>query len=352
MRLQALTSLEPPVPPPLKLPPHVVVVKNSTGRPYLYLQKYRGTPRAEPRVRLPDDPRSAEFWGEYARLMQLPQPRKPDKTFADLISKWQQSPEWAALAPSTRVEWTRHCKRIAAAWGELLVSNIQPADVLALRDAFAHKPADMNNTLRCLSSMLGWSVPRGWRSDNPCREVKPLKGGEGYAPWPLDAIHEAEQVLRPDLWWAVALALYTGQRSGDCLSMKWSAIRADGTILVTQEKTSKVVAVPQHRNLRIVLDTVPRRAVTVLTSTDGTPWTDGGFTASWRKNKPPLVKAGGLVFHGLRKSAVVMLLEAGCTDAEVRSITGQSQKMVEHYAKMVNQEKLAAAAILKWEGVR
>jgi hypothetical protein len=56
-----------------------------------------------------------------------------------------------------------------------------------------------------------------------------------------------------------------------------------------------------------------------------------------------------LVFHGLRKSAVVFLLEAGCTDAETAAITGQSRDMVEHYAKQVNQQRLAAAAILKWK---
>jgi hypothetical protein len=56
-----------------------------------------------------------------------------------------------------------------------------------------------------------------------------------------------------------------------------------------------------------------------------------------------------LVFHGLRKSAVVFLLKAGCMDAEVSAITGQSRQMVEHYARQVNQEKLAAAALLEWE---
>jgi hypothetical protein len=56
-----------------------------------------------------------------------------------------------------------------------------------------------------------------------------------------------------------------------------------------------------------------------------------------------------LVFHGLRKSSVVMLLECGCTDAEVAAITGQSREMIEHYALMVNQRKLARSAILKWE---
>jgi len=55
------------------------------------------------------------------------------------------------------------------------------------------------------------------------------------------------------------------------------------------------------------------------------------------------------VFHGLRKSAVVFLLEAGCSTAEVSSITGQSMQMVEHYAKEVNQPKLARSGMLKWE---
>ncbi len=55
------------------------------------------------------------------------------------------------------------------------------------------------------------------------------------------------------------------------------------------------------------------------------------------------------MFHGLRKSAVVFLLEAGCTDAEVAAITGQSREMVEHYAREVNQRRLAASAVLKWE---
>jgi len=33
----------------------------------------------------------------------------------------------------------------------------------------------------------------------------------------------------------------------------------------------------------------------------------------------------------------------------VQAITGQSLQMVEHYARQVNQKKLARSAILKWE---
>jgi len=62
-----------------------------------------------------------------------------------------------------------------------------------------------------------------------------------------------------------------------------------------------------------------------------------------------VVSKAGIVIHGLHKSAVVTLLEAGCTTTMVSAVTGQSLQMVEHYARGVNQTKLADAAILAWE---
>src|SRR5262249_24457319 len=91
----------------------------------------------------------------------------------------------------------------------------------------------------------------------------------------------------------------------------------------------------------------------ILVSTRARPWTRDGFKASWAKelNKPEMaeIRRRRFVFHGLGKSAVVFLREAGCSDAETASITGQSRRIVEHYAKQVNQRRLAAPAILKWE---
>ncbi len=345
------------------LPPHVWKARNRTGREYYYLTPHRGTDRQGATIRLPDDPSSQEFWVEYARLMHLPAEQMSGNTVRELDRAWggtwnkakkvdeNASPEWQAIGNKTKVEWRRHRRRIVEAWGDLEAKGIEPKHVLALRDSWAASPANANNLMRCLSSMLSWSVPRGWRAENPCREIKPLKGGPGYAPWPWDVIQAAEPELanagRDDLWWAVALALYTGQRLGDCLAMKWSAINDRGQIWVRQEKTGKELLIPIHKSLAAVIEKIPRRAVTILTSTDGTPWR--AFQTSWRKHKPKLVKERDLVFHGLRKSAVVTLLESGCTDAEVAAITGQSRQMIEHYSKQVNQARLATAAVLKWE---
>ena len=153
------------------------------------------------------------------------------------------------------------------------------------------------------------------------------------------------------MWQATAVALYTGQRQGDVIDMTWAALDG-GMIQVQQEKTGKRLAIRAHQRLLEVFSDMPRVSVRILTSTRGTPWTRDGFRASWQKSlQGPLaaIRESGLVFHGLRKSAVVTLLEAGCTDAEVSAITGQSRQMVEHYSRQVNQKRLASAAILKWE---
>ena len=153
------------------------------------------------------------------------------------------------------------------------------------------------------------------------------------------------------MWQAVALALYTGQRQGDVLAMTRAKIK-NGLIEVRQEKTGRCLVIPAHQRLLAVIETMQGSSVQLLTNTRGRPWTKSGFKASWQKAlRGPLapIKEARLVFHGLRKSAVVTLLEVGCTTAEVQAITGQSMQMIEHYAKQVNQKALAASAILKWE---
>ena len=61
------------------------------------------------------------------------------------------------------------------------------------------------------------------------------------------------------------------------------------------------------------------------------------------------LKEAGFVFHGLRKNAVNMLLEAGCTEAEVSAIVEMSEQMVRHYARDVNKRRLARSAMRKLE---
>ena len=343
------------------LPPHVHLMRKG-GRCYYYFQRARATAWAGPRTRLPGIPfdgdglPDAAWWQAYRQAsgqsLPLSEPEGAG-TFARLINDYQDSPEWRALATSTSNEWLRGLKRVEEAWGRLKVAGLEPHHVLKLRDQYAETPAQTNNMLRGLSAMLSWAVPRGWLSVNPVLTVKKLKGGKGYVPWSWEAICLFEREARPEMWQAAALALYSGQRQGDVMKLRWDCLR-DGYIALEQEKTGKELDIPVHDRLAPVIATLPRRHAFLLSDTKGNPWDVERFRTVWGRelDRPVFasLRAAHLVFHGLRKSAVVMLLEAGCTDAEVASITGQSRQMIEHYSRRVNNKKLAAAAILKWQG--
>jgi len=337
----------------VELPAGVNAVR-SRGRLYYYYHPGRGTKNGRKPQRLPDDPRSPEFWAAYARLsgsqiIETPAPRAG--TFDALIVAYKASPNFAKRSPRTKEEYDRLLRVIGERWGPLLVRGVRPRHVLELRDAFAETPRKADHIVAVLSVLIAWGVPREYADINPCREIGTLSESDGWQPWQQEDIDYAREHLKPHLWRVAALALYSGQRQSDVLAMDWSRI-SNNEIAVRQNKTGKFLWVPVHRELRQILDVIPRVSTRILTNSNDLPWSSG-FKASWQTemNRPTFLgfRERKLVFHGLRKSAVVMLLEAGCTDAEVAAITGQSRDMIVHYSMMVNQRKLARSAILKWE---
>jgi integrase len=151
----------------------------------------------------------------------------------------------------------------------------------------------------------------------------------------------------PRVKMAVHLLYYTAQRIGDVCKMTWGDVR-DGTVAVTQDKTNKRLAIRLHQELRNLLAETPKRGITILTTEHGHPVSPKTI----REELKAFAAGYGvkIVPHGLRKNAVIALLEAGCTVAEAASVSGQSFQMVEYYAELRDQRLLSSAAILKWEG--
>lgn len=347
------------------LPAGVHTVR-SKGREYHYYQPNRGRAGEGPRVKIPGSPFAedgtpdGDWWNAYRGLTGVAAGEKAAGTFAALIADYKASLEWRDLSATTRRDAARYLAYVDDKWGSLRVAEVEPRHVLALREKFVRagdglRRAAANNLLRYLSSLLAWSIPRGWTGYNPCLGVKKLKAGGAYVPWSWEAICLFREVARAELWQAAGLALYSGQRQGDVLKMRWSDIR-EGQIAVEQGKTGKKLWVPMHAELKRLMAEIPVKGTVILSHDRGAEWTADGFRTAWNRQmgdaKLAVLRKERCVFHGLRKSAVVMLLEAGCTDAEVSAITGQSRDMVVHYAKQVNQRRLAASAILKWEAMQ
>ena len=267
-------------------------------------------------------------------------------SLGDLILRYQASPDFKRLADTTRAGYRVYLDLLARTVPEMSVAAIDRAWLYEARDSMADTPRAADMMLSVLSIMLNFAVDRGWRTDNPARHVKKLRGGKSYEAWPDIAIERFRADAPPRLVWALELALYTGQRLGDVLAMQWGHV-AQGAISVAQQKTGERLLIPVHPDLAAVLDGVPRVGLNIVHRLDGRAYTAKGFSALFRKELPRL-GLKGLQFHGLRHTAGARLAEAGATDREIMSILGhRTSKMVARYTRGADQERLARAAIVK-----
>ena len=274
------------------------------------------------------------------------------RTFDWLMKAHEKSPEFRKLAANSqrsyRIYLAKAAKLLRGPDGSSTpLEAIEPRDVLAVRDRLMDG-GGANQAVRCLSALFSWaSKPtRQFMATNPALGIDLFDEGEHepWAEWLVEAALQ-DEVLRP----IVGLFYFTGQRIGDVRKMQWTDIK-DGHIQVRQDKTKTELQIPIAGELAQILSELPRRGFTILAQPNGKAWSDNALRLlmqAWASEHSQEV-----VPHGLRKNAVNALLEAGCSSAEVSAITGQSLKMVEHYAKRRNQKRLGGSAILKFDAAR
>jgi len=142
---------------------------------------------------------------------------------------------------------------------------------------------------------------------------------------------------------AFDLLLYTAQRSGDVRQMGRQHVQ-DAAILVRQEKTKAFLELPVHPRLKASLETVPSSQMLFLVTQGGSGFTAGGF-GNWFRDACRAAGVAERSAHGLRKSAATRLADAGCTEAQIKAVTGhQTSKEVERYTKARDQKRLAKDA--------
>lgn len=318
----------------------------SKGRVYWYHRKTG--------ERLPDD--------ETARLTRLleinatlaPAKRIPAESVAALVALYRASPAFMRLAERTRHFYVGRLDFLVERWGPLPVGGITRRHVIDLRDRFAETPALADRTVAVLRLVLAFAIEREWRPDNPALGVpklRPMKDVEGHRPWPnwaVDRFLAAHSGNTMGL--ALLLGLYTGQRLGDVLKMRWADI-SDGYITVKQSKTKTGLQIPLHAALASALGAHKKASPIILTTPRGMPFGESGFRGHFARAIRDAGLAGnGLTFHGLRYAAAIQLADVGCTPHQIAAITGhKSLAMVAKYSAGANQRRLAAAAIMTLE---
>jgi integrase len=323
----------------------------ASGEVVTYYYAWKGGPA------LRGQPGTPEFVQSYNEAIGQ-KVKAPDGVLLSVLQEYQSSEDFRGLAESTRRSYVALIKRIERDFGDFplraLTDRRSRGVFLRWRDQIGssggRRQADYAWTV--LARVLSWSFNRGLIAANPCERGGRLyrSGNRSEKIW--TALDEAAFLERAPvhLRLPLLLALWTGQRQGDLLRLPWSAY--DGThIRLRQSKTGARVVVPVGSPLKAALDAAAKKGPVILTSSDDRPWTSDGFRASWRK---ACAKVGvvGLTFNDLRGTAVTRLALAGCTEAEIATITGHSLRDVRsvldaHY--LHRDPALAESAIRKLE---
>lgn len=328
------------------LPKYVKRVR-SKGKDYYYFDTGKRVDGRKVYAKLPS-PRDLAFGGSYAALMghrnrkQVAEVVKVPK----LVQLYQLGAQYKDLSKASTKLYDIYLRRLEVLLPAAPVAEITRGDMQRLFDGMADKPGAANAFLSVSSALFSWGKDREYLTRNPCDGIVPNKLGE-HAPWPDHVLRAALQAEDDRVRLVTHLLYYTAQRIGDVLRMSWNDIE-DGRVAVTQEKTDKKLRIALHKRLEAELAKHPRSGLLICVNDRGLPLKADTTTkrlAAFSENL-----GHRRVAHGLRKNAVIALLEAGCTMAEAAAISGQSLKMVEHYAKERDQMRLGDAAILKWEG--
>ena len=331
-----------------RLPDHVKRTV-SKGRAYLYFNTGKKNASGNPiRIRLPDMA-SLSFWPTYASL-KAARDRQGVRayTVASACDAYEASKDYAKKAVNTKRLYDYAIKTVRSELGNFPINKLERRHIQAVLDSGLPSPSMHDPFLAVLGVVYKQARRDGRTMLKPTDDFDKRKGGS-HQPWP-DAVLDAGLISKHDRTrLAVHLLYFTGQRIGDVCKMRWSDIR-DGEIKVIQQKTGKTLWIPMLAELREELDRSVKRGLSILTR-------EGGLAMTPQVIRRELKAHGAamgveVVPHGLRKNAVISLLEAGCSVAEVASITGQTYRIVEQYAAGISQRRMSKSAVLKLEHKR
>lgn len=267
-------------------------------------------------------------------------------SFDDLIVRFYKSADWADLKDSTRETYRGILERFRATYGDRNAATMTAQHVGNLIAGMKETPAAANNLKKRLDQIFRLAIMLGWRTDNPARSVRSLKGrAGGFATWQEEQIaqFEAHHPLGTMPRLAFDLALYTAQRKSDVRLMGPQHVER-GKIRVKQIKTGKALLIPIHPNLARSIAAAPGGHLAWIVSAKGAPFTYDSF-GMWFGHQCRAAGLEGYSMHGLRKAASRRMAELGLSNQLIKSITGHtSDSEVARYTREAEQERMAEEA--------
>ena len=264
-----------------------------------------------------------------------------------LIAAYYSAPEFQGLAASTQKTYRNVIERFRDKHGDKPVAAIERKHIKAIIGAMHETPGAANSLLKRLRTLFRFALDIGMRHDDPTLRVRGYRAkGDGFHTWTEDEIarFEARHAIGTKARLALGVMLYTGQRRSDAVTMGRQHLAGD-KISVRQQKTDARLKIPVHPTLRLIIDATPLENLTFLVTAYGKPFTAAGF-GNWFRERCDEAGLPQCAAHGLRKAASRRLAESGCTNQQIKAITGhKTDAEVARYTAAANQVRLAEEAM-------
>jgi integrase len=209
------------------------------------------------------------------------------------------------------------------------------------------KASSINREVNTIRKVFSLAVDNDIIEYSPCRKVKTLRVYHN----PVRYLAKQEEVkllnaCSPFMQSVVKVALYTGMRKNEILSLQWDDIDFKGRYLIAREtKNNKVREIPMCSQLISVLQGIKRQSVYVFTNPEtGTRYQDIYCTfrrAVYRARIRPIT------FHQLRHTTASRLNELGVDIVTIQEILGHASiKTTMRYTHNRRESKIRAMDLL------
>jgi integrase len=273
-----------------------------------------------------------------------------------LISDYLRTDDYRNLKPRTQEIYRLYLDQLRTRFGVMPVNMIGIEWVERLKLDLQDQPGKCNQTLAVLRITLGWGMRLGYCRSNPAKAVSKAQLPARTTIWSSAQIEAFLGGARGSLQLAMALLLYTAQRPSDVLEMTKGRIsERDGRLYIAlrQGKTNELLDVPVHAKLEPLLRERLADAsggLLLVPSPRGHLWSRRNFSRAWDAACKK-AELSGVQRRDLRRTAVVLMAEAGLTVGQIAAITGHR---IETTAAILNvylprRTEVALAGMEAWE---
>lgn len=300
--------------------------------------------------------------------------RKPTRTCDHLWQVYKESPAYLELGHVTRRDYKSKIGIFLEDFGSDMFAAIAKHHMFSFWEAIYRERGHTmaNSTISAVRSMFSYGVMKGWRTDNPARNLRLKKVAPRVVVWsPSEAetyVAKADEMGLHGVGDAVVIGLHTCQRQGDVLNLQLVSTD-DGRAKFKQGKTGARVSVPFSPALKERIEKIKARrragqvaelqlAGEIVRDTRGNKYSRESFGRDFRDVRNAVAadqrEAGqdtpsilGKLYLDLRDTGITRLALAGCTIPEIRAISGHNletiHQVLAHYLAL--DDRMADAAI-------